>query len=204
MCKKTEVKMNVKPKLILLMLAVMILTSCSITINIPYKDQTENLTEAEEDPDKKYEKEEKEFINKYLHREIPDLEMKNLAGEMVNIKEIDKPFLLTFSRVDCPSCVELYPVLAQLKENTDICVVEVYYRNSKEEIMDMLVENGFDIDNSLLSRADDEEKERIMETFGLVAVPTTFFVDSSKTVQYIEVGSLPYEEIVNIINEYLF
>jgi hypothetical protein len=94
--------MNVKPKLILLMLAVMILTSCSITINIPYKDQTENLTEAEEDPDKKYEKEEKEFINKYLYREIPDLEMKNLAGEMVNIKEIDKPFLLTFSLTHYP------------------------------------------------------------------------------------------------------
>ena len=72
--------MNVKPKLILLMLAVMILTSCSITINIPYKDQTENLTEAEEDQTK-VRKGRKGIYKQISPQEIPDLEMKNLAGK---------------------------------------------------------------------------------------------------------------------------
>jgi len=188
--------------IISLSLSLTLLTSCNFTINIPKNQLNQESQQTLAGDQKISEEEDQQFIDTFLNKEIPDFKMKNLQGELVNIKDIEGPFILDFALVTCPGCIELYPVLEHVT-NDGIRVIEVFRKNSKKEIEEMLTENGLKEGSDILSGLEDPDNNNVMEVFKLTAVPTMFFIDSNKIVKHIEIGSLPYEDISNLINEYL-
>ena len=186
-----------------ILLSLVFLTSCSFSINIPSetKDANNDIIEDEKFHEEEHEKDMELYLEEFLNKEVLDLEMKNLNGDLINIKEIEGPFLLNFSRVTCPSCVELYSTLLEAKK--DLEIIEVYYRDSKNEILDMFKENNFIEDLSILSGIEDLDNNNVMADFKLIAVPTTFFIDSDKIVQHIEMGSMSYDILSGLVKEHL-
>lgn len=201
-------KKKIKPMLLILLMNLFLLTACEITLNIPkhenvIKNNDDSSIENEAiEREEKYKIDEQEFLNNFLHKEIPDLKMKNINNEYVDIKQINGPFLLNFSRTDCPACLELYPIFPLA--NKEVEVIEVYYRDTKDEILKMIENNNFEINSNIISGLEDPSDNQVMDIFKLIAVPTTFFIDENKKVQHIEIGSFTLDEMLLLIDEYLY
>lgn len=140
---------------------------------------------------------------KYIGNPVPDFRMLSLSGNMVDLGKTSGPFLLYFSRVDCPACVETLPLIEKVKGD-GVPVITIYRRDSKREIVNLYEELGIEPDSDvILSGIEDSENNTVLETFDLIAVPTTFFVDENNIVKWIHIGGATNDELRDMCHEYL-
>lgn len=183
-------------------LVLVFLTSCGITIDIPmHEPELETANESEELSPEELAKQDQEYKERFVDKEVPDFKMNNLTKDLISLSDlIGTPYVLYFARTDCDSCDEIYPEIEKLK-NSGYLVVSVYRRNSATEILEKIPEALND--KYILSGLEDEKNNNVLELFDLQSVPTLFFVNSKGVVKDIVIGSNSDDDLLKIAKKAL-
>jgi len=182
--------------IMIILLLLLTFTGC-ININVPAETPNEPTVETSEEAS--------EILaqhDKFVGSPTPDFKMKNLDGELTDVKDLKgTPYLLVFSRTDCPACIEMQPLLENLK--TEVKIVEVFRRDSEKTLLQYSQDLSIALDRTWLAGEDDTSNNTIIEAFELVIVPTIFYVDKSGIVKEISTGTLSVEELSVIVDSIL-
>ncbi|MEE8330521.1 MAG: TlpA disulfide reductase family protein [Acidimicrobiia bacterium] len=123
----------------------------------------------------------------------PDFHGALLGGGDVDLPALEgRPFVLNFWLTTCEPCIREMPALALvMDDNDDLVVVGVNFGESPDHINAFLDAFEVDIDFPILLDPDGDV------TFGyeVVALPTSYFVDSGGIIRYRRVGELFDEHI---------
>lgn len=136
-------------------------------------------------------KELKDYAKKFLGQSIPNFEIKNLDGEVIDIESLrGKDFVLEFMGTWCPACKSSAPHVEEFKRlNPDKEVLVVTFADTKEDILRYNKENGFTYPIHMSNISEDE----FARLYELKYVPSFFFVDKDGTIQFIYVGDITTE-----------
>lgn len=188
--------------LLLSFIILLTFSACEVKVSNYQEEENTNTQEViskENEEERKYE----EQKQKYIGNPIPEFKMLNLSGNLIDLSEIKGPYLLYFSRVDCPACIEVFPLIENL-QGVGTPAIKIYRRDSKNQIVNLYKELGFEPDyQTLLSGIEDPDNNTVLDTFDLIAVPTIFFVDGNNTVTWIHVGSTTYDKLRDMADNYL-
>lgn len=123
----------------------------------------------------------------------PDFGGDLLGGGDVDLAALaGRPFVLNFWLTTCEPCIREMPALASvMDDNDDLEVVGVNFGETPDQINAFLDAFEVDIDFPILLDPDGDV------TFGyeVVALPTSYFVDSGGIIRYRRVGELFAEHI---------
>lgn len=127
--------------------------------------------------------------NEDIGREVPDFTLKVLSGEEVNLTAFreGKKAIIFFWATWCPHCrVALGELNKQREEieenNVKIVLVDI---GEKEPIVSAYMEK-----NDISMEVFLDEDSKVAETYGLIGVPTFYFIDEDGTIKDVK-HSLP-------------
>lgn len=138
-------------------------------------------------------------------REAPDLELMNLEGQAVKLRDYrGSPVMLNFWASRCGPCRYEMPSFQEIYEDVEwqtaglvILAVNVGESPSTAE--------GFMEANSLTFPVLLDEEEEVAIRYNIRAIPTTFFIDENGIIRYIDVGAfrskLDIEQRLNVLIE---
>ena len=123
-------------------------------------------------------------------QEAPDFELKSLAGGRVRLKDLrGHPILVNFWASWCVPCAAEMPLIvaaADSLRNQGLLVVAVNL-SDQERMKDVRAfVDSFDLAFPVLL----DEWGRVRERYGLVAVPTSVFVDAAGLVRHVISGPM--------------
>lgn len=124
--------------------------------------------------------------------EAPDFTLKDIAGNEVKLSSLrGKPVMINFWATWCPPCREEIPVITQMYHETE--------GGSKYEVLGVATQS----DNSTIKAFEDEFTmdfpllpdvgSNVVNTYHVLPIPTTFFVDKDGIIRYIQAGGVTRE-----------
>ena len=139
-------------------------------------------------------KQSKELTSALLNKDIPNLSLELLKGDiMLNNIIGKKPFIINYFASWCAPCRIEHEVL--VKYSKKHLIIGVAYKDSKNNIRKFLKELGNPYDTVFL-----DEKGRAGIDLGLYGVPETYFIDNYGKIKYKQVGPLTVEKFENIMH----
>jgi len=127
----------------------------------------------------------------------PDFELKTLTGETVKLSEFKgKKVMWNFWATWCGPCKAEMPAMQQLSTEVgdDVAILAVNI-DPQLDVQGFVDENG--ITFPILLDTDD----KINSLYQIVAIPTTYFIDSKGIIQDVFRGAMPHDAMVQYINE---
>jgi peroxiredoxin len=126
----------------------------------------------------------------------PDFTLQTLNGEKITLSDFrDKPVMLTFWRIDCPSC------------ETQIPFLQGFYGTWSKAPLKMLTINAGDKAAAVSDFAArknitfpillDPDK-KTAQAYGIPGVPVTFFIDTKGTVQAYKLGAFQSQQELEV------
>lgn len=116
----------------------------------------------------------------------PDFELKTLAGETVKLSNLKgKKVMLNFWATWCPPCKAEMPAMEQLSKQTekDVVILAV-------NIDPQLDVQGFIDENKITFPIPLDTDDKVNETYQVLSIPTTYFIDSKGIIQNKYTGSM--------------
>lgn len=109
----------------------------------------------------------------------PDFELATLSGDTIQLSDFQgQPVVLSIGATWCPDCRREAPLLQNLHETyPEVVVISVDSREDSETVQAFADEFGLTFPIALDYDGD------VLESYGVIAIPTLFFVDQQGLVQ---------------------
>lgn len=124
----------------------------------------------------------------------PDFELKTLEGKTVNLSDFrGERVLVNFWATWCPPCREEMPDMQKLYENKDLEILAVDLtetENSEEDVTEFV--EDFELTFPILM----DENSDVANAYQVRAYPTSYMIDSNGRIQFIAMGAMNYEMMV--------
>ncbi|MBP1949626.1 peroxiredoxin family protein [Virgibacillus litoralis] len=124
----------------------------------------------------------------------PDFELKTLEGETVKLSDFrGERVLVNFWATWCPPCREEMPDMQKFYENKDLEILAVNLtetENSKEDVTEFV--EDFELTFPILM----DENSDVANAYKVRAYPTSYMIDSNGRIQFIAMGAMNYEMMV--------
>jgi thiol-disulfide isomerase/thioredoxin len=129
----------------------------------------------------------------------PDFMLETLDGKSITLSELKgKKVFINFWASWCPPCRDEMPEIEQFtKQNPDVVVLAVNLRNTEkndEAVHNYIEENEYTFP-VLLDRKGD-----VGNTYKVLTLPTSFFVNTKGIVQYKFIGPLSLEKMSELVS----
>lgn len=127
----------------------------------------------------------------------PDFELKTLTGETVKLSEFKgKKVMLNFWATWCGPCKAEMPDMQQLSTEVgeDVAILAVNI-DPQLDVQGFVDENG--ITFPILLDTDDT----VNSIYQIVAIPTTYFIDSNGIIQDVFRGAMPHDAMVQYLDD---
>jgi peroxiredoxin len=127
----------------------------------------------------------------------PDFELKTLAGETVKLSNLKgKKVMLNFWATWCPPCKEEMPAMEKLSKQAgkDVVILAV-------NIDPQLDVQGFINENKITFPIPLDKDDKVNETYQVLSIPTTYFIDSKGIIQNKYTGSMTLDVMKDFINK---
>ncbi|WP_312473164.1 redoxin domain-containing protein [Neobacillus sp.] len=127
----------------------------------------------------------------------PDFELKTLTGETVKLSSLKgKKVMLNFWATWCPPCKAEMPEMEQFyKQAGDDIVILAVNIDPQLDVQGFVNENK--ITFPILLDADD----KVNETYKILSIPTTYFIDSKGIIKNKFTGSMKLENMQDLTNK---
>lgn len=119
----------------------------------------------------------------------PDFELKTLSGETVKLSDLKgKKVMLNFWATWCPPCKAEMPAMEQLHKEAggDIVILAVNI-DPHLDVKAFVDENGITFPIPL------DEKDKVNETYQVLSIPTTYFIDTQGNIGNKYIGAMNLE-----------
>ena len=124
----------------------------------------------------------------------PDFELTTLDGETVKLSDYKgKRVMLNFWATWCPPCRAEMPDMQKFQENKDVQVLAVNLTETESDPNN--VQKFVDELNLTLTTPMDTESA-VSNEYNVVAYPTTYMIDSNGRIQFIMMGAMNYDFMV--------
>jgi peroxiredoxin len=127
----------------------------------------------------------------------PDFELKTLAGETVKLSNLKgKKVMLNFWATWCPPCKEEMPAMEKLSKQAgkDVVILAV-------NIDPQLDVQGFINENKITFPIPLDKADKVNETYQVLSIPTTYFIDSKGIIQNKYTGSMTFDVMKDFTNK---
>jgi peroxiredoxin len=127
----------------------------------------------------------------------PDFELKTLAGETVKLSNLKgKKVMLNFWATWCPPCKEEMPAMDKLSKQAgkDVVILAV-------NIDPQLDVQGFINENKITFPIPLDKDDKVNETYQVLSIPTTYFIDSKGIIQNKYTGSMTLDVMKDFLNK---
>jgi peroxiredoxin len=127
----------------------------------------------------------------------PDFELKTLAGETVKLSNLKgKKVMLNFWATWCPPCKEEMPAMEKLSKQAgkDVVILAV-------NIDPQLDVQGFINENKITFPIPLDKDDKVNETYQVLSIPTTYFIDSKGIIQNKYTGSMTLDVMKDFLNK---
>jgi peroxiredoxin len=118
----------------------------------------------------------------------PDFQLKDYQGNLVNLSDFKgKPILINFWATWCPPCQIEMPGIAEIYrqyQKDDLVVLGVNDREEASTVKKYVEAAGYSWQMLL------DHDGNLKVNYQVVGLPTTFFIDRSGVIRFIEVGGL--------------
>ena len=124
----------------------------------------------------------------------PDFQLNNLEGNSVSLSGFrGKPVLLNFWASWCSPCGVEMPYLQQIHDSYSargLVLLEVDYGESSDTV------KGFMSAHNLSLQVLLDMDKKVALTYGITAIPTTFFIDKNGIIRQKFIGAFPNKETI--------
>lgn len=129
----------------------------------------------------------------------PDFELTTLDGETVQLSDYrGERVMLNFWATWCPPCRAEMPDMQDLYDEEDVVILAVNMTETEsnlEEVPDFVDELDLTFPIPM-----DEEGD-IMDAYQIQAYPTSYMIDSNGRIQFIALGALNHEQMLQLLEE---
>ncbi len=188
-------------KIYLILLIVMVFaTACSSAEdNIIDNDKAPDsimFKSAEEVDDKTDRGGSQDPVDIALGLESPDFTLTNLDGEEVSLSDYrGKIVIVNFWATWCKWCDLEMPDLNKIyTENEDIVVLAVNVMEDEQTVKKYIEEGGYEFEVVL------DTEGKIASDYLVNGLPNSYFVDKDGILQFIEMGMISNEKLVNVVD----
>lgn len=124
----------------------------------------------------------------------PDFELSTIDGETVKLSDYKgKRVMLNFWATWCPPCRAEMPDMQKFQENKDVQVLAVNLTETESD-PDNVQEFMDELNLTLTTPLDAESA--VSNEYNVVAYPTTYMIDSNGRIQFIMMGAMNYDFMV--------
>ncbi|KEK11667.1 alkyl hydroperoxide reductase [Lysinibacillus sphaericus] len=124
----------------------------------------------------------------------PDFELTTLDGETIKLSDYrGQRVMLNFWATWCPPCRAEMPDMQKFQEKNDVKVLAV---NIIETESNPARVQEFIDEYELTFKIPLDEESTVSETYRIAAYPTTFMIDSEGRIQFMSMGALNYDMMV--------
>jgi len=117
----------------------------------------------------------------------PDFTLQTVDGTVINLADFkNKPVMLTFWRIDCPACQYQMPFTEEVfnKWSSDsVVILTINVGDRAADVKEYI--DSHQIHYPILL----DTRGRVSASYGLIGVPTTFFIDGAGILQAYHVGA---------------
>lgn len=119
----------------------------------------------------------------------PDFELKTLAGDTVKLSDLKgKKVMLNFWATWCPPCKAEMPAMEEFhKEAGDEVVILAVNIDPHLDVKAFVDENGITFPIPL------DEEDKVNETYQVLSIPTTYFIDTKGNIGNKYIGAMNLE-----------
>ncbi|MGM0523647.1 MAG: peroxiredoxin family protein [Bacillota bacterium] len=128
----------------------------------------------------------------------PDFMLSSTTGETVSLSDYrGKRVMVNFWGTWCPPCRAEMPDMEKFYQENDVEILAVNLtptESNVSDVTDFIDEFGLSFQVLL------DEELAVSSQYGIQPVPTSFMVDSNGIVQYVALGAVNYEQMVQALN----
>jgi peroxiredoxin len=172
------IKESLMKKVLIIVISILLiigLTSCSSKDNVVDENVTENQNEETKEPVM-----------------APDFELKSMDDSIVKLSDMrDKNVILNFWYTGCPYCVMEMPDLQKLQDKykDDLLLLGINVGEKKETIQEFMDENNLNFTVLL------DEDMNVADSYGIRSYPATIAINKNGEVIGGYIGMLTYEQM---------
>lgn len=128
----------------------------------------------------------------------PDFTLTSTTGETVSLSDYrGKRVMVNFWGTWCPPCRAEMPDMEKFYQENDVEILAVNLtptESNVSDVTDFIDEFGLSFQVLL------DEELNVSSQYGIQSVPTSFMIDSKGIVQYVALGAVNYEQMVQALN----
>ena len=128
----------------------------------------------------------------------PDFTLTSTTGEAVSLSDYrGKRVMVNFWGTWCPPCRAEMPDMEKFYQENDVEILAVNLtptESNVSDVTDFIDEFGLSFQVLL------DEELNVSSQYGIQPVPTSFMIDSKGIVQYVALGAINYEQMVQALN----
>lgn len=139
-----------------------------------------------------------EYINDFAGKQAPELKIQDLEGNEVTLDSFKgENIIIEFMGTWCPACETVAPVIEEFNsKNEDVRIISIALNSTKSEVEEYIASNNLNSTDFYLV-----SDEKMLEEYGIMFVPTFFYIDSDQVIQMLLAGSLSLDVITEIANQ---
>ncbi|WP_343073207.1 redoxin domain-containing protein [Salicibibacter cibi] len=122
-----------------------------------------------------------------------------MDGETVQLSEFrGERVMLNFWATWCPPCRAEMPDMQKLYDEENVVILAVNMTDTESNVEE--VENFID-EYELTFQVPMDEEADIMDTYQIIAYPTTFMIDSNGKIHNVSMGAMNHEQMLQQLEE---
>ncbi|MBY7142483.1 TlpA family protein disulfide reductase [Virgibacillus sp. NKC19-3] len=138
--------------------------------------------------------EETDEVGTSVGQMAPDFQLKTMEGEEANLSDYrGQRVILNFWATWCPPCRAEIPDFQKLYNNEDVEILAVDLTETEESMEEV---NAFVEEYEMTFPVLLDESSDVANTYQVMAYPTSYMIDSNGHIQYVAMGAMNYDLMV--------